>query len=87
MRELVRTSRYVMTVHGQDEMAADGLGIFDVEHCLLTGTIVERQKDRRTGEWKYVVEGKALADDRVAVVSKLGPTGTLVIITVFLLGE
>lgn len=49
MRELVRTSRYVMTVHGHEEMVADHLTVFDVEHCILTGEIVERQKDARTG--------------------------------------
>lgn len=61
MRELVRTSRYVMTVHGHEEMEADRLTVFDVEHCILAGEIVERQKDRRTGEWKYLVEGKTLS--------------------------
>lgn len=42
MRELVRTSRYVRTVHGHEEMEADELTFFDVEHCILTGKIVER---------------------------------------------
>ncbi len=49
MRELVRTSRYVMTLHGEEEMKADRLTVFDVEHCILTGEIVGRQKDRHTG--------------------------------------
>ena len=43
MRELVRTSRYVLTVHGHEEMEADQLTVFDVEHCILTGKVVERQ--------------------------------------------
>lgn len=84
MRELVRTSRYVMTVHGQEEMEADHLTIFDVEHCILTGGIVERQKDHRTREWKYLVEGTSLSGHKVVVVSKVGPTGMLVVITVYL---
>ena len=83
MRELVRTSSYVMTVHGHEEMEADQLTVFDVEHCILTGEIVERQKDPRTGEWKYVVEGDTLAGDRAVAVSKVGATGKLVIITVY----
>ena len=85
MRELVRTSCYVMTVHGHEEMEADQLTVFDVEHCILTGEVVERQKDRRTGEWKYLVEGKTLSGHQAVVTSKVGPTGKLVIITVYLL--
>jgi len=85
MPELVRTSRYVMTIHGQEEMEADRLSVFDVEHCILTGGIVERQRDPRTREWKYLVEGEALSGHRSVVVSKIGPTGVLVVITVYLL--
>ena len=59
LRQLVHTSRYVMTSHGLDEMEADGLNLFDVERCLLTGHIVERQRDRDTGEWKYLVSGQS----------------------------
>ena len=84
MRELVRTSAYVMTFHGLEEMEADGLTIFDVEHCILTGRIVERQKDRATGEWKYIVRGRTLGGDAAFTVVKVGPTGKLVIITVYL---
>jgi len=36
-------------------MSDGNLSIFDVEHSLLTGKIVERQKDSVTGEWKYSV--------------------------------
>ena len=84
MRELVRGGLYVMTVHGQEEMEADGLTLDDVEHVLLTGKIVERQRDRQSGEAKYVIEGASLADQRARVVAKIGPTGRLVIITVYL---
>ena len=85
MRELVRTSGYVMTAHGVEEMEAEGLTIFDLEHCILTGEIVERQKDRGTGEWKYLIQGKTLGEDTAVVVAKIGPTGKLVMITVYLM--
>ena len=85
MRELVRMSHYVMTVHGQEEMEADQLTVFDVEHCILTGEIVGRQKDRRSGEWKYLIEGETLSGESSTTVAKIGPTGKLVIITVYLL--
>jgi len=83
MRQSVSAGCYVMTLHGQEEMDDDRLSVFDVEHCVLTGEIVERQKDRRTGEWKYLVEGQALSGHRVVVVCEVGPTGKLVIITVY----
>ena len=83
MRELVRTRRYVMTVHAEDEMDSDRLTIYDVENAVLAGQIVARQKDRASAEWKYLVSGQSLAGDSVIVVAKFGPTGKLVFITVF----
>jgi len=83
MRELIRTRLYVMTLHAEDEMDADGFTIFDVEHVVLTGIVAERQKDRASEEWKYLVDGESLAGDKATVVAKIGPTGKLVIITVF----
>jgi len=42
MRALIRASAYLLTVHGADEIEADGVSIFDVEHRILTGRIVKR---------------------------------------------
>ncbi len=64
-------------------MSDDELTIFDVERGILTGEIVERQKDIQTGEWKYLVKGKTVADDDIIVVGKISLTGKLVIITVY----
>lgn len=50
MREKVRTRQYIMTLHAEEEMNNDGLSIYDVEHVILTGKIVERQKDPITAE-------------------------------------
>ena len=72
-----------MTLHAEEEMASDSLSVFDVESAILTGHIEQRQKDRGTGEWKYLINGTALAGDSVAVVAKLSVTEKLVIITVF----
>jgi len=83
MREKIRTRQYVMTVHAEEEMAYDNLSIFDVEHVILTGEIKERQKDRDTGEWKYLFEGETIAGDLVVVVAKLSITDKLVMITVY----
>lgn len=46
MRDKVRTREYVMTLHAEEEMDADGLSIYDVENALLTGKIMGRQAGR-----------------------------------------
>lgn len=56
MREKVQQREYVMTIHAEDEMAEDGFTIFDVERVILAGKIIERQKDRRKSEAKYLIE-------------------------------
>jgi hypothetical protein len=84
MQEKIRTRQYVMTLHAEEEMNDDDLTIFDVERGILTGQIIERQQDHQTGEWKYLVQGRTVADSVVVVVGKLSPTEKLVIITVYL---
>jgi hypothetical protein len=83
MRGLVRTRKYVMTVHAEDEMDSDGLTIYDVESVVLTGRIVERQRDRALAGWKYLISGQSLDGDPATVVARIGRTGKLVFITVF----
>ena len=83
MRDTVRTRQYIMTLHAVEEMDDDGLSVFDVEHIVLTGEIVERQNDDKTYDDKYLVAGYTLSDERAFVVSKISPTGKLIIITVF----
>ncbi|MFL6196247.1 MAG: DUF4258 domain-containing protein [Thermoanaerobaculia bacterium] len=85
MREAIRRRRYVMTTHAEEEMDADGLTIFDVESVILTGEVIERQRDRKTREVKYLVRGESLDGlQKAVVVSKFGPTDLLVILTVYL---
>lgn len=83
MRERLRARQYVMTLHAEEEMNEDGFSIFDVENGILTGRIIERQKDRQSGEWKYLIQGRTLADAEIVIVTKLSFTGKLVIITVY----
>jgi len=85
MRELIRQGRYVLTVHAEEEMEADAMSVFDVEQCVLTGRIVERQRDRATGGWKYLIHGRTTTPQRAAVVARLGPIQTLIVLTVFAL--
>lgn len=84
MREKIRRRQYVVTLHADEEMDNDGLAIFDVESGILTGAIIERQKDRKTKERKYLVRGKTVDGAKViVVVVKFGRTGKLVILTVY----
>lgn len=73
MREKVRMREFVLTVHAAEEMENDQLTIFDVENCILTGGIIEKQKDKNTGELKYVVKGKCYSSKRdfLVVVGRL----------------
>ena len=82
-RERIRTRQFLITLHGLEEMEDEGFTVLDVEHVILTGEIVERQKDENTGEWKYLVRGSALSEEEVVVVAKLSPTHKLVIITMY----
>ena len=84
MREKVRKCQYVMTLHADEEMNEDGLTIYDVERCILTGEILERQKNRVTAEWKYLIRGETVGGGEAEVIAKLSPTGKLVIITVYI---
>lgn len=83
LREKIRARQYVMTTHAEEEMNDDGLSIFDVESVILSGDIIERQKDQNTGEWKYLVRGEALNRKIVIAVTKIGLTGKLIFITVY----
>jgi len=83
VRGLVRTRRYVVTLHAEEEMDNDGLTVVDVERSILTGEIVERQQDHDTGEWKLVVTGQTTGDKSIGIVTKLSVTGKVVIITVY----
>jgi hypothetical protein len=84
MREKIRKKEYIMTLHAEEEMNNDDLTIYEVESGILTGKIVERQKDKETGELKYRINGLTLSGKAVELVAKISPTGKLVIITVYI---
>lgn len=60
MRDKIRRLEYIMTIHAEEEMNDDCATIFDVERCILTGKILERQKDKDTAAWKYRINGESL---------------------------
>ena len=83
LKQCIRENRYIMTLHAEEEMDDDELSIFDIEHAVLTGEIIEKQKDYETSEWKYVLHGKSIHNNLITVVVKISPTGKMVIITVY----
>ena len=60
LRQLIRTLSYVVSNHAADELEDDQLSILDLENIVLTGQIVERQRDRQTRETKFVIQGGTL---------------------------
>jgi hypothetical protein len=73
-----------MTTHADEEADADDFSVFDIESAVLTGDIIERQKEHETGESKYVISGEAVDGRPVAVVAKFGASGgMLYILTVY----
>ncbi len=84
MRDKVRTRDYIMRVHADEEREADSLTVLDVEHCILSGEITERQRDKTSKELKYRIAGTTMSGRAIEVIGKIGPTGKLVIITVYL---
>lgn len=86
-RSRIRERRYVVTVHALDEIDEDALSVFDVERAILTGEIIQRQRDPTTREWKYLVRGNAIDGRQIVVVTKLGLTDKLVVITAWVNDE
>ena len=84
LRQLIRRLGYVVSTHAADELEDDNLSILDLENIILTGQIVERQRDRTTREVKYVVQGTTLQGSAGEVVAKVSQGGRLFVITVYL---
>ena len=84
LRALVRSLNYSVTTHAADELDDDNLSILDLEAIILSGAIIERQRDRATKEAKLVVRGATLSGIEAECVVKVGRSGRLLVITVYL---
>ena len=84
-REKVAKREYIVTLHADEEMSDDAINILDVENCVATGNITERQTDLITAEKKYRIHGKTMDGEKMELIVKLSPTGKMVIITAYLL--
>ncbi len=83
IQQKILQQHYVMTIHADEEMDDDNLMLDDVEQAILTGEILERQKDIATAERKYRIRGYSTDGDLVEVIVKLGLSGKVIIITVY----
>lgn len=83
IQDAILNGEYDLTRHATDEMAEDGLGIFDVESAVLDGEIAKTETDDPRGP-RYTIIG--LAEDRkteVGIVGRFTETGIDLIITVY----
>ena len=85
LRNLIRTLNYVVSTHAAEELEDDNLAILDLENIILTGHVVGRQRDIQTREIKYVVSGVTIEGSQAQAVVKVGFTGKLIIITIYVL--
>ena len=72
-----------MTAHATEEMAEDDLNIVDIEHAVLTGRVMQIQRDDPRGN-KYLLEGSAMDGATVVgVVGRFPSSDRYLIVTVY----
>ena len=83
IRDAIRNGTYDLTYHSVEEMAEDGLEIFDVENAVKNGKIIRREKDDPRGN-KYTIEGMGIdGSTPIRVVGRFKETGSFLILTVY----
>ena len=71
LRHLIRTLNYIVSTHAAEALEDDNLNILDLETIVPTGQII-------------VIAGVTREGAPAQVVVKIGSTGRLVVITVYL---
>lgn len=87
LRDAIEIQSIILTPHAQEQMNEDDLLTFDLEHCVLVGTIVERQWDDSFKEWKYLVEGVSTDQEPMMAVVKPDENKQIVFITTYRIYE
>ena len=83
-RQLIRTLNYVVSTHAAEALDDHNLTILDLENIIVTGQVIERQRDAQTREINCVVAGITLDDAAAETVVKIGFSGKFVVITAYL---
>lgn len=74
----------IYTRHFKQELASDGLTMEDVLAVCHSGVILMApEKDIKTGDWKYRIEGYTADQEDVALIFTLKPERKAVFITAF----
>jgi hypothetical protein len=81
LRAKIRDGLLLIPFHAATELDDDEISVLDVEQIILTGDIIQRQRDARTRERKYVIRGDTLEGEAACCVVKIGPTGHVVLVT------
>ena len=74
----------MVSLHAAEELEDDNLTILDLENIILTGRVVERQKDRQSHQTKIAIRGRTLDGREAEAVIKVGLTGALYVIAAYL---
>jgi hypothetical protein len=82
IRSLVRNGLYYLTEHADEEAMNDGIDIYDIEYCLLSGTIQQSWPD----EAKYEIVGVSIDGRAIGVVCRITSGSKVRIITVYEIG-
>lgn len=83
IQDAIVRGEYDVTVHAVEEMAEDGLDIFDVEAAIVNGELTKTETDDPRGVRHTVVGMAVNARTRVGVVGRFKETGVFLIITVY----
>ncbi len=83
IQNAIFSGEYDVTVHATEEMAEDGLDVFDVECAVMNGKLTKTETDDPRGT-RYTIVGPAVNEPtRVGVVGRFKETGIFLIITVY----
>jgi len=82
IRQAIRTQRYRISAHANDEMSDDALEAQDIEEIIFTGTMTQRLTHDPRGT-RYEVTGTTTDGRHACVVCRFLTSGVLLIITAY----
>lgn len=86
IRQKIRDRDYYLSSHAEDEMIDDYLERRDIETAILQGQI-ETIMTHDTRGTRYRIEGSTIDGRLIHVICRFRENGSLIIITVYALGE
>ena len=71
------------TKHARERMAEREISAAQIDRVLQSGSLTEVDRDIRSGQEKYRVEGYDVDEQRIVVVVTLGPGRRVTVVTAF----